>query len=117
MGFHIHEHCTGGTAVLIKNNLDGRSKINYRNTAVDYLITKYPHDLGTGIILGSMHSLAGRSAAVCCDHGSVSILVKQHAEIVKPLNRLRTFRNQFAEQLGDIFEMSSAQCVDIVHSR
>ena len=115
--FHIHEHGTGAFAVLIENQLDCRRKIHDRNAAIEHLVAQGTHDLGAGIVLCGVHSLAGGSAAVRRNHRAVRRLVELHAELVEPLNGLRRFAHQLIEKLRLRGEMSAAESVEIVDRR
>ena len=69
-------------AVFILDEFDGGGKVNDGNAAIENLVAQRAHDLGAGIVLGRVHALAGRAAAVGGDHGAVGRFVKLHAELV-----------------------------------
>ena len=74
--FHIHKHSSGGASVFVEYQLDGSGEIDHGDRAVLYLIAQHAHDLSTGIVLGSVHSLAGGSAAVGGYHCAVRCFVE-----------------------------------------
>ena len=96
---HVQKNCAGAVAVLILEQLDGGREVDDLDAAVEHFIAQRAHDLRAGIVLGRVHALAGRAAAVRRDHRAVGGLVKFHAEVREPLDGLRRLGDELVEQI------------------
>ena len=96
---HVEQDRAGAVAVFILNQLDGGREVDDLDAAVEHFIAQRAHDLRAGIVLGRVHALAGRAAAVRRDHRAVGGLVKFHAEVREPLDGLRRLGDEFVEQI------------------
>ena len=89
-------------------------KVDDGNAAVEDLVAQRAHDLRAGIVLGCVHTLAGRAAAVGGDHGAVGRLVKLHAESGQPLDGLRRLHDEFIQKILLRGKMAAAVGVEEV---
>ena len=64
LGFHVEEDRAGGFSVFIQDQLDGGGEVHHGDLPVEDLVPEGTHDLGAGVVLGSVHPLAGGAAAV-----------------------------------------------------
>ena len=98
-GLHILQHCTGAAALLVQQQLNGGGVIHHGNFPVQDLVPDGPHDLRTGVVLGSVHPLPGGAAAVGGNHGAVGSLVELHAQIAEPADGVRGLVDQLVQQV------------------
>ena len=104
-------------AVFILDEFDGGGKVNDGNASIENLVAQRAHDLGAGIVLGCVHALAGRAAAVGGDHGAVGRFVKFHTEPGQPLNSLRRVHDEFIQKILLRGKMTAAVGVEEVLGR
>ena len=113
--FHVHEHRAGNRALVVLDQFNRGRKIDHGNAAVEHFVPKRPHDFGTRIVLGRVHTLARGTAAVGRDHRAVRRFIKLYAKAGQPLNGLGRIANQFAHQFRLGGKMSAAECVHVVN--
>ncbi len=116
-GFHVHQNCTCAVTLIIHNQLDCRSKVNNRNLTVQNLVTQGTHDLCTGIVLCSVHSLTRSTAAVSGNHVAFCVLIELNAQILEPFNAVRSFGNQLINQFLIRSKVAAAVAVQEVLCR
>ena len=117
IGFHVHQDSACCMALVVLNQLDSSGKVDDRDTAVEDLITEGSHDFSAGVVLSSVHSLSGGTAAVGGDHGAVGFLIELNAQVIQPLDCFRSLGNQLIDQFLFCCEMSAAESVEEVLSR
>ena len=105
---HVQQDRARAMAVFILDELDSRGKVDDGNAPVQNLVAQRAHDLRAGIVLGCVHTLAGRAAAVGGDHGAVGRLVKLHAESGQPLDGLRRVHDELIQKILLRGKMSAA---------
>ena len=59
-----------------------------------------------------MHPFAGGAAAVRCDHSAVGRFIKFNAEIIQPLNRLRSIAHKLCKQFSFCGIVPAAERID-----
>ena len=114
---HVQKHRACAMAVFILDEFDGGGKVNDGNASIENLVAQRAHDLGAGIVLGCVHALAGRAAAVGGDHGAVGRFVKFHTEPGQPLNSLRRVHDEFIQKILLRSKMAAAVGVKEVLGR
>ena len=112
--FHVKENCTCNLSFFIFEKFHSGSKLNYRDTKIDHFVSDSTHNLRSGIILSSMHSLSGSTAAVCGNHSSVFCFIKFNTKVIKPLNGIRSFHYQSLYKFRFCCKMSAAEAVQIM---
>ena len=115
LGLHVHKYCSRALTVLVKDQLDSCGKVDYGDLKVEDLITKSSHDLRAGIVLRGVHTLARGSASVSGYHSSVGSLIELDAQLVEPVDGVRSFVYQLIKQLGLCGKVSAAESVDVVN--
>ena len=83
-GLHIHQNRACGSAVFIEYQFDSGGKVHDRYAKIDDLVTQGAHYLSSGIVLGSVHSLSGCTAAMGGYHTAVLIFIEHNAEVFQP---------------------------------
>ena len=114
---HVQKHRACAMAVFILDEFDGGGKVNDGNASIENLVAQRAHDLGAGIVLGCVHTLAGRAAAVGGDHGAVGRLVKLHAKFGQPLDGLRRVHDELVQKILLRGKMTAAVGVEEVLGR
>ena len=84
--------------LVVHDQFDCRSEIHYRNLTVQHFVTQGTHDLCTGVVLRSVHSLTGSTAAVGGDHVAFCVLIELNAQILQPFDAVRSLGNQLINQ-------------------
>ena len=90
-GLHVEENSARYLTLFVLDELNSRGKLNDRDAAVNNFVAQGTHDLCTGVVLASVHSLSGGAAAVGRDHRAVRRFIKLYAKAGQPLNGLRRF--------------------------
>ena len=111
---HVQKNSTCNLSFVIFDQFYSRSKFYNRNSAVDHFVTQRTHDLCSGIVLCSMHSLSGSSAAVCSYHSSVCIFIEFNTKLIQPFNCIRSFHYQSLYKFWFCSKMSAAKAVQIM---
>ena len=117
LGLHIHKNSTGCLALIVENDLNCGCEINNGDLTVENLVTESLHYLSAGVVLTSVHSLSGCTAAVSCNHCAVGHLVELNAQLIEPLDSVGSVVNELVNQLMLALEVTAAVSVDIVDSR
>ena len=116
-GLHVEENSARYLALFVLDELNSRGKLNDRDAAVDNFVAQGTHDLCTGVVLAGVHSLSGGAAAVGGDHGAVFGLIEHNAELVQPLDGVRSFHNKAAQQFRAGSEVAAAERVEVMLNR
>ena len=114
LSLHIHKNRTCSLTVLVLDDLDRGCEINNGDLSVLNLVTENSHDLCARVVLTSVHTLSGCTAAVGGYHCSVSFLIEHNAQVVEPLDTYGSVVNQLINELGNILEVTAAHNVEVV---
>ena len=114
---HVQQDRARAAAVFVLDKLHGGGKVDDGNAAVEDFVAQRAHDLRAGIVLGCVHTLAGRAAAVGGDHGAVGCFVKFHTEPGQPLDGLRRVHDELVQKILLRGKMTAAVGVEEVLGR
>ena len=114
LGLKVLENCACNLTLFVLDELDRCGELNYGDLSVEDLVADGSHDLRARVVLTSVHSLTGGSAAVGGYHITVCVLIEHNAEVVEPTDSVGSFHNETAKELGASGKVSAAESVEIV---
>ena len=114
LGFHVQQNCTCTMTLVIQNQFNCRSEVDNRNLTVQNFISQCPHDFCTGIVLCSMHSLSGSTTTMCGNHVAILVLIEFNAQLVQPLNAIRSFGYELINEFLVCCEVTAAVSIQKV---
>ena len=114
LGLKVLKNCACNLTLFVLDELNCCGELNNGNLTVQNLVANGSHDLRARVVLTSVHSLSGGSAAVGGDHIALCVLIEHNAEVVEPTDSVGSFHNETSEKLGTSGKVSAAESVEIV---